>query len=57
MHDACNYLCKVITKLRQDTGTVVEFIMMEDFDQHNQLWREDNMFLERQSKTDPIITL
>jgi hypothetical protein len=37
LHDTCNSLHKAITKVRRDTGAVVEVLIMGDFNQHNQL--------------------
>lgn len=37
LHDACNRLRKAITKVRRDTGTVVEAVIIGDFNHHNQL--------------------
>jgi hypothetical protein len=37
LDDACNYLLNIITKVQQDTGTVVEILIIGDFNQHDQL--------------------
>lgn len=37
LHDTCNHLRKAITKVRQNTGTVVEAMIVRDFNRHNQL--------------------
>ena len=57
LYDTYSSLHKAITKIRQDTGTVVEALIVGDFNQHDQLWGGNNMSLERQGKADPIIDL
>jgi exonuclease III len=57
LHDACNHLCKAITKVQRDRDTVVEVMIIGDFNHHNQLWGGDNMSLERQGEADLIINL
>jgi hypothetical protein len=57
LHDTCNSLRKVITKVRRDTGAVVEVLIMGDFNRHDQLWGGDDVSLERQGEADPIINL
>lgn len=47
LHDTYSSLHKAITKVRQDTGTVVEALIVGDFNQHDQLWGGNNMSLER----------
>jgi hypothetical protein len=37
LDDACNYLLNIITKVQRDTGTVVEILIIGDFNQHDQL--------------------
>jgi hypothetical protein len=57
LRDTRSSLRKAITKVRQDTGIVVEVLIMGDFNQHDQLWGGDNVSLERQGEVDPIINL
>jgi hypothetical protein len=57
LYNTYNYLCKVITEVRQKAGIVVEVIIIGDFNQHDQLWGGDDISLERQGKVDPIINL
>ncbi|KAJ9481167.1 hypothetical protein VN97_g12332 [Penicillium thymicola] len=57
LDDACNHLRKAITKVRRNTGTVVEIITVGDFSRHDQLWGGDNVSLGRQGEADPIIDL
>jgi exonuclease III len=57
LHDACNHLRKAITKVRRDRDTVVEVMIMGDFNRHDQLWGGDDVSLERQGEADPIIDL
>jgi hypothetical protein len=47
LDDACNHLLNVITKVRRDTGTVVEILIMGDFNRHDQLWGGDDVSLGR----------
>jgi hypothetical protein len=37
LHDTCNSLRRAITKVRRDTGAVVEVLIVGDFNQHDQL--------------------
>jgi hypothetical protein len=37
LDDACNHLRDAITKVRRDTGAVVEVLVIGDFNRHNQL--------------------
>jgi hypothetical protein len=57
LRDTCVSLRKVITKVRQDTGTVVEVLIVGDFNRHDQLWGGDDVSLERQGEADLIINL
>ena len=57
LDDACDRLRKAITKVRQDAGTVVEIIIVGDFNRHDQLWGGDDVSLTRQGEADPIIDL
>jgi hypothetical protein len=57
LHDTCNSLRKAITNVRRDTGTMVEIVVVGDFNRHDQLWGGDDVSLERQGEADPIIDL
>ncbi|KAJ5264436.1 hypothetical protein N7505_007229 [Penicillium chrysogenum] len=57
LSDACDRLRKAITKVRRDTGTVVEIMITGDFNRHDQLWGGDDVSLSRQGEADPIIDL
>lgn len=55
LRDTCNHLRKAITKVRRTTGTVVEVMIVGDFNRHDQLWGGDDVSLERQGEADLII--
>ncbi|KAJ5125944.1 hypothetical protein N7526_008121 [Penicillium atrosanguineum] len=55
LKDTCDHLRKAITKVRRDTGTVVEVVIVGDFNRHDQLWGGDDVSLGRQGEADPII--
>ena len=57
LDDACDRLRKAISKVRQDAGTVVEIMIVGDFNRHDQLWGGDDVSLTRQGEADPIINL
>lgn len=57
LRDTCSNLRKAITKVRRDTGAVVEVLIVGDFNRHDQLWGGDDVSLERQGEADPIIDL
>ncbi|KAJ5117317.1 hypothetical protein N7448_010949 [Penicillium atrosanguineum] len=57
LDDACDHLRKAISKVRQDEGTVVEIMIVGDFNRHDQLWGGDDVSLTRQGEADPIIDL
>jgi hypothetical protein len=57
LRDACNHLRKAITKVRRDRDTVVEVMIVGNFNRHDQLWGGDDVSLERQGEADPIIDL
>ncbi|KAI3037946.1 hypothetical protein CBS147353_11917 [Aspergillus niger] len=57
LDDTCNHLLNAITKLRRDTGAVVEILIMGDFNRHDQLWGGDDVSLGRQGEADSIIDL
>jgi hypothetical protein len=55
LRDTCNHLRKAIIKARENMGTVVEVMIVGDFNRHDQLWGGDDVSLERQGEADPII--
>jgi hypothetical protein len=57
LDDACNHLLNAIIKVQRDTGTVVEILIMRDFNRHDQLWGGDDVSLGRQGEVDLIINL
>jgi hypothetical protein len=57
LRDTCVNLRKAITKVRRDTGVVVEVVIVGDFNRHDQLWGGDDVSLERQGEADPIMRL
>ncbi|KOC07778.1 hypothetical protein AFLA70_340g000881 [Aspergillus flavus AF70] len=57
LQDTCNSLRKAITKVRRDTGTVMEVMIVGDFNRYDQIWGGDDVSLERQGEADPIIDL
>ncbi|KAJ9480984.1 hypothetical protein VN97_g12529, partial [Penicillium thymicola] len=57
LDDACDRLRKAITKVRRDAGTMVEIMIVGDFNRHDQLWGGDDVSLTRQGEADPIIDL
>ncbi|KAI2854882.1 hypothetical protein CBS13152_11460 [Aspergillus niger] len=57
LDDTCKYLINAITKVRRDTGAVVEILIMGDFNRQDQLWGGDDVSLRRQGEADPIIDL
>ncbi|KAJ5198762.1 uncharacterized protein N7498_007879 [Penicillium cinerascens] len=57
LDDAYDHLRKAITKVRRDSGTVVDTMIMGDFNRHDQLWGGDEMSPARQGEADPIIDL
>ena len=57
LDDACSRLRGAITKVRRDTGAVVDILIMGDFNRHDQLWGGDEVSLGRQGEADPIIDL
>ncbi|KAJ5152544.1 hypothetical protein N7492_009824 [Penicillium capsulatum] len=46
-----------ITNVRRDAGTVVEIMIVGDFNRHDQLWGGDEVSLGRQGEADLIIDL
>ena len=57
LDDACDRLRKAITNVRRDAGTVVEIMIVGDFNRHDQLWGGDEVSLGRQGEADLIIDL
>ena len=57
LDDACDRLRKAITKVRRDAGTVVEIMIVGDFNRHDQLGGGDEVSLGRQGEADLIIDL
>ncbi|KAJ5876413.1 uncharacterized protein N7529_001997 [Penicillium soppii] len=57
LDDACDHVRKAISKVRRDTGAVVDIMIMGDFNRHDQLWGGDEVSLGRQGEADPIIGL
>jgi exonuclease III len=37
LQNTCNNLCKAVSDIRQDASTVVEVVIVGDFNRHNQL--------------------
>lgn len=50
LDDACNHLHDAITKVRRETGALVEILMVGDFNRHDQLWGGGEVSLGRQGK-------
>ncbi|KAI2766141.1 transcriptional regulator family: Zinc finger, CCHC-type [Penicillium roqueforti] len=57
LDNACDHLRKAITKVRRGSGTVVDIMIMGDFNRHDQLWGGDEVSSARQGEADPIIDL
>lgn len=57
LNDTCDHPRKAITKVRRDSGTVVEIMIMGDFNRHDQLWGGDEVSPVRQGEADSIIDL
>ena len=57
LDNACEHLRTAINKVRRDSGTVVEIVVMGDFNRHDQLWGGDEVSSVRQGEADPIIDL
>jgi hypothetical protein len=55
--DTCNHLRKTIIKVRRNTDTVVDIMIVGDFNRHDLLWGGDDVSLERQCEADPNIDL
>jgi len=57
LRDTCEYLQKTIQETRRKADTVVEVVVVGDFNRHDQLWGGDDVSVERQGEADPIIDL
>ncbi|KAJ5593498.1 hypothetical protein N7537_010402 [Penicillium hordei] len=57
LDNACDRLRKAINEVRQDAGTVMEIMIVGDFNRHDQLWGGDDVSLIGQGEADPIINL
>jgi ribonuclease HI len=57
LDDACDHLRKAITEVQRDSGTVVEVMVVGDFNRHDQLWGGDDVSLTRQGEAEPIIDI
>jgi ribonuclease HI/exonuclease III len=57
LQDTCNSLRKIIQEVRRKANTVVELMIVGDFNRHDQLWGGDDVSMERQGEADLIIDL
>lgn len=57
LREACRMLRAVIRGVRRNRGTVVDVVLVGDFNQHDLLWGGDDISLARQGEADPIIDL
>lgn len=57
LQDTCNSLRKTIQEVRRKANTVVELVIVGDFNRHDQLWGGDDVSMERQGEADLIIDL
>ena len=57
LQDTCNSLRKTIQEVRRRANTVVELVIVGDFNRHDQLWGGDDVSMERQGEADLIIDL
>jgi hypothetical protein len=57
LRETCDNLRKAVRDVRRDAGTVVEVVIVGDFNRHDQLWGGDEVSLERQGEADQIIDL
>src|SRR2546421_1485080 len=55
LRNTCDNLRKAVTDLRRGASTVVEVVIVGDFNRHDQLWGGDDVSLERQGEADLII--
>lgn len=47
LRDTCNDLRKTINEVRRKADTVVEVVVVGDFNRYDQLWGGDNVSIER----------
>jgi exonuclease III len=57
LREACNKLRKAIQDARENASTVMDVVLLGDFNQHDQLWGGEDVTMERQGEADPIINL
>jgi ribonuclease HI len=57
LRDACTNLRKAVRDVRREASTVVDVVIVGDFNRHDQLWGGDDVSLERQGEADQIIDL
>jgi exonuclease III/ribonuclease HI len=57
LREACHKLRKAIQDARQNASTVIDVMLVGDFNQHDQLWGGEDVTMERQGEADPIIDL
>jgi endonuclease/exonuclease/phosphatase family metal-dependent hydrolase len=57
LRETCNKLDEAITDVRRRASTVVDVVLAGDFNQHDQLWRGEDVTMVRQGEADPIIDL
>ncbi len=57
LQDTCNNLRKTMQEVRSKANTVVELVIVGDFNRHDQLWGGDDISIERQGEADSIIDL
>jgi hypothetical protein len=57
LHNTCNALRQVISNTRRQAGSLVDVVVVGDFNRHDQLWGGDDISLTRQGEADPIISL
>ncbi|KAI3281822.1 hypothetical protein DTO002I6_9659 [Penicillium roqueforti] len=55
LDDACNHLRDATTKVRRETGAVVDTLIVGDFNRHDQLWGGDEVSVGSQGEANPII--
>ena len=57
LRDTCAHLSKAIADTRRESSTVVEIVIVGDFNRHDQLWGGNEVSMERQGEADPIIDM
>ena len=57
LQETCDCLRNAVQDVRRGAGTVVEVVVVGDFNRHDQLWGGDDVSLERQGEADQIIDL